>query len=207
MPYTEYRTELRPMFKIAKEYFKDKPVVGVEVGTSAGKNAIEVLRMWKEVTRLDCIDPYLTYQGYIDFILDSDQTLLRNCCVQEFVIQPKAHLMIDLSVEAAKKFADESLDFVYIDANHSYKYVKEDILAWLPKIKKGGIIGGHDWDWSDPDNDMEMGVKRAVEEIFGEAKEGSRVNYHIKVYVVDDVPVSKDKDFAARLDSDWWVFK
>jgi predicted O-methyltransferase YrrM len=49
------------------------------------------------------------------------------------------------STEAAKDFKAGSLGFVYIDADHTHKAVKEDIAAWLPKIKRGGMIGGHDY--------------------------------------------------------------
>jgi hypothetical protein len=49
------------------------------------------------------------------------------------------------SMDAVKKFEDESLDFVYIDANHDYKYVKEDIREWSKKVRKGGIVCGHDY--------------------------------------------------------------
>ncbi len=51
-----------------------------------------------------------------------------------------------LSSEAAKQFEDRSLDFVFIDAEHDYNSVKNDILSWLPKIKNGGYIGGHDYE-------------------------------------------------------------
>jgi hypothetical protein len=50
------------------------------------------------------------------------------------------------SVAAAAGFGNQSLDFVFIDGDHSYAGVVEDILAWLPKVKIGGWIGGHDWD-------------------------------------------------------------
>jgi predicted O-methyltransferase YrrM len=63
------------------------------------------------------------------------------------------------SCSAASLFENESLDFVFIDGNHWYDYVKKDIEAWLPKIKKGGIISGHDYE--------ENGVSTAVREIFG----------------------------------------
>jgi len=66
------------------------------------------------------------------------------------------------SVEAAKRFEDNSVDFIFIDGNHQYEYVKADIQAWLPKLKTGGVIAGHDHDWED--------VKRAVKEAFGEVK-------------------------------------
>jgi len=49
------------------------------------------------------------------------------------------------SVEAAAIFRNNSIDFVFIDAAHDYASVTADILAWLPKVKKGGIIAGHDY--------------------------------------------------------------
>lgn len=48
------------------------------------------------------------------------------------------------SIEASKQFADASIDFLFLDADHRYKQFKEDLEAWLPKIKSGGIICGHD---------------------------------------------------------------
>lgn len=50
-----------------------------------------------------------------------------------------------LSHEVADLFADESLDYVYIDGNHAYDYVKLDLETWYPKLKKGGILAGHDY--------------------------------------------------------------
>jgi predicted O-methyltransferase YrrM len=69
------------------------------------------------------------------------------------------------SFDRAKDFEDESIDFCFIDANHTYDFVKKDILAYLPKMKKGGIIAGHDYNMSHP------GVIQAVNEIFVEEVE------------------------------------
>ena len=66
--------------------------------------------------------------------------------------------------EAARLFEDESLDAVFIDADHSYEAVKLDIQNWMPKVRKGGILAGHDYNSAWP------GVVRAVNEIFPEAQ-------------------------------------
>jgi len=67
-----------------------------------------------------------------------------------------------LSWEAAKYFEDESIDFLFVDADHVYEAVKKDIEAFLPKMKKGSIISGHDFNWQHP------GVLQAVKEAFGD---------------------------------------
>ena len=50
-----------------------------------------------------------------------------------------------LSVEAAADFADQSLDFVFIDARHTYDAASQDLAAWWPKVKPGGLIAGHEY--------------------------------------------------------------
>ncbi len=60
------------------------------------------------------------------------------------------------SLEAASRFPDESIDFVFIDANHDYEAVVADIRAWAPKLRAGGVLAGHDIGWS--------GVRRAIDE-------------------------------------------
>lgn len=66
------------------------------------------------------------------------------------------------SDQSANNFEDKSLDFVFIDADHVYENVKKDIQAWLPKIKPGGIIAGHDYCEAHP------GVIQAVHEVFAD---------------------------------------
>ena len=71
------------------------------------------------------------------------------------------------SVDAAKDFEDNSLDLVFIDGDHSYECCKEDIEAWWPKLKKGGVMLGHDYGPKHP------GVIKAVKEKFGDPEETS----------------------------------
>jgi predicted O-methyltransferase YrrM len=63
------------------------------------------------------------------------------------------------SVEASQDFQDNSCDVVYIDMQHTYEAVKEDLNAWYPKVKAGGYIAGHDA--------HHPGVSRAIKEFFG----------------------------------------
>lgn len=64
------------------------------------------------------------------------------------------------SFVAAKNFEDGSIDMCYIDANHEYDFIVRDIRAYLPKMKKGGTLAGHDISYH--------GVDQAVKEIFGD---------------------------------------
>lgn len=74
-------------------------------------------------------------------------------CVSDMIIDLKG-----LSWEMADNFEDGTVDFVFIDADHEYTSVVKDITAWLPKIRKGGMISGHDY--NNP-----CGVKQAVTEL------------------------------------------
>jgi hypothetical protein len=67
------------------------------------------------------------------------------------------------SWDVANLYRDDSLDFVFIDADHSYEAVSRDIDAWKPKVKRGGILAGHDYiPWTNPT----FGVIKAVNERF-----------------------------------------
>jgi hypothetical protein len=79
------------------------------------------------------------------------------------------------SVEAAKQFADGSLDFVFLDAGHDYESVRADILAWRPKIRKGGCLAGHDY------GPRFAGLIQAVNELLpGFALDGSSWLYLVR---------------------------
>jgi predicted O-methyltransferase YrrM len=71
-------------------------------------------------------------------------------------------ILVAPSVEASESFADEALTFVYIDAAHEYEAVYQDIRAWWPKVKQGGVMAGHDYSRRGP------GVIQAVDEFCNE---------------------------------------
>lgn len=73
------------------------------------------------------------------------------------------------SNDACADFKPESIDFVYIDGDHSYEQCKRDIINYLPLVKAGGIIGGHDYGIVSGNLPTEPfpGVRQAVEEVLG----------------------------------------
>ncbi len=92
------------------------------------------------------------------------------------------------SEEAAREIADASLDFVYLDARHDYKSVKEDIALWYPKVKPGGVLAGHDYLEGSIKGTV-FGVKPAVDEFVRAAG--------LRLYVTRREPIYKS----------WMVFK
>ena len=77
------------------------------------------------------------------------------------------------SVEAAARTPNESVDLVFVDGDHSHQQCRADIEAWLPKIKRGGVMLGHDYGPNHP------GVIQAVGEVFGEPDEISPGSFAI----------------------------
>jgi cephalosporin hydroxylase len=72
------------------------------------------------------------------------------------------HTSNSLSVDAAAAYAPSSFPFIFLDADHSYESVRDDIAAWRPKVAPGGVIAGHDFRPAHP------GVEQAVREAFGD---------------------------------------
>lgn len=132
----------------------------VEIGTWKGKSAafmaVEIANSGKNI-KFDCIDTWAD-AGYAEQYRGQDIfTVFKNN------ISPVADyinaVQLD-SVEASKQYEDGSLDFVFIDGDHSYEGCKRDILAYLPKMKPNSIISGHDYAW------MEA-VRQATWDVFG----------------------------------------
>jgi len=65
--------------------------------------------------------------------------------VEEIFKDLPVTIMKTTSVEGAAQFAFNSLDFVYLDAKHDFDSILQDFDTWYPRVKKGGIIGGHDY--------------------------------------------------------------
>lgn len=121
--------------------------VGVEVGVAKGDYAL-LLVYHNPQLKLYGVDPYIAYDEYTDFptteIIDKLKSEMQGRMVNWVKRGRFQHIELT-SVEAAKQFDDESLDFVYIDANHAEKYVYEDITIWARKVRKGGMVVGDDY--------------------------------------------------------------
>lgn len=133
-------------------------LVMAEIGVYAGEST-RVFVESGQVTRLLAVDPWAGDFVSGDELWRSpfpwDEVQAAFMRLAEEYPQIVVHRMP--SLQAAELIADESMDFVYLDGEHSFEAVSADIAAWEPKIKPGGWLGGHDWGSAWP------GVQRAVE--------------------------------------------
>lgn len=121
---------------------------GAEVGVAAGLFSRQILRGWagRRLTLIDCWqaqDPgeYCDISNTDAAVQDANRRQVEALAQAD----SRAELLPAFTPQAAAHFADESLDFVYLDANHSYLAVRADLRAWYPKVKVGGLLCGHDY--------------------------------------------------------------
>lgn len=126
---------MRNRRELAKHFADQGFTKGAEVGVYLGYYS-RVLLDTIPGLELTCIDSWN---------LNDTRKRAFELAVENLAPYPKANIIRSTSVEAARSFEDGSLDFVFIDADHSYKAVKEDINAWYPKVRSGGILSGHDY--------------------------------------------------------------
>lgn len=134
--------------------------IGAEIGVEKGLFSKYIA---KTSTKLYCIDVWKVHVGFGDHVTqDHLDSFLEQA--KERMRSFNCEFIRKFSLDAVKDFADESLDFVYIDANHRYEDVRDDIREWSKKVKKGGIVSGHDYvDKIGPD--YPYGVIKAVDEL------------------------------------------
>lgn len=126
--------------------------VGSWKGRSASFMAVEIINSGKTI-KFDCVDTWAGTEDPDEKAAQSEYrnepTILNNTLYETFLKNTDrvSHVINPIkssSTKAAPLYKDESLDFVFIDACHTYNCVDADIKAWLPKIKINGILAGHD---------------------------------------------------------------
>jgi len=138
--------------------------VFVEIGTWKGKSAVfmaEKIRESRKNIKFYTIDLFENIKGY-----DSDLDIIAGTVLEKYYknIEPVKNYLETLigdSKELYKNFENESIDFLFLDGDHTYKGVLKDLQLWFPKVKIGGIAAGHDYD------EDSCGVRQAVDQFFG----------------------------------------
>jgi SAM-dependent methyltransferase len=161
--------DFHDLYTEAVDYYPDGShfvEIGCWKGRSSAYLATEIANSGKRI-KLDCVD---TWDGseehldpnspfYVQQLLSDKDWLYFEFIKNIFPAKEFINPIRCESLKAANLYEDRSLDFVFIDAAHDYTNVMRDILSWYPKVKKGGIISGHDYT-------TYTGVKLAVDEFF-----------------------------------------
>ena len=178
----QYRAFVRNL-----KHLNKKDLVGVEIGVLDGWHALDMMESLS-IKKLYLIDPWAEYKGYDESQANPRKTqkaLNERMRVAKKVLKKygdKVEFIRKFSEDATEHIKDESLDFLYIDGNHQYEFVKKDIELYYSKVKKGGIIGGDDYTSSSETEREGFGIFKAVNECFKKEE----INFH---------------------DTDWWVIK
>lgn len=118
--------------------------VGVEIGVASGEY-LSVLCKANPQMKFSGIDMWTPYKGYNDYTKQSTFDTLEKDAIERMKPFFNYKFIKEWSMDAVKKFEDNSLDFCYIDSNHRDPYVTEDIREWSKKVRSGGIVAGHDY--------------------------------------------------------------
>lgn len=123
-------SNLRPALK---QLINERDLIGIEIGVYAGAYALAYLEEL-DIKKIFLVDPYLV-RTKVEGIAHSKLKDYEN----------KIEWVKAKSADVANKFNDGSLDFVYIDGDHQYEAVLQDVGLYYPKVKKGGLVSGHDY--------------------------------------------------------------
>lgn len=120
---------------------------GVELGVWHGDNSAYLLQECSNIDILLGIDPYQPYQDWNRYIGQDLMDNAKNSAVEKFKHFPgRGRLFVGTSVQAVNAMEyDDKIDFIFIDGDHSYERVYEDLNLWYSKVKRGGLFSGHDF--------------------------------------------------------------
>lgn len=155
----------------------------VEVGVFKGDNAYGLLAS-TDIRLLIGVDPYMRYPAFDDNLNNTHGVVaranlkqVRNDMLKRMEKFGSRFMLVeDFSANVALRYANSYFDFVFIDGNHAYPYVSEDIRVWLPKVRSGGVLAGHDYV-----DKPKYGVIQACQELLPNHK----FNKRAKVWWVD----------------------
>jgi len=128
--------------------------VGAEIGVWKGRYSAQFCNIGLKMFAIDPWSAYLDFWERPGWAKDSQKMQDDFYRIAQWRLNrfKRCTILKKTSMEAAMDFEDNSLDFVYIDGHHGFKYIAEDLYVWTKKVKIGGIISGHDYlnrtDWT-----------------------------------------------------------
>ncbi len=118
-----------------------KEMTGLEIGTLGGEGACWLLENCPNLKKLYTVDPYRSYHEWIGRVPQAILDEYRETAKQNFIEHGDR-------VEMHTSCPDVKVDFVFIDGAHDYESVMHDLMDYVPRVKRGGIICGHDYELS-----------------------------------------------------------
>ena len=144
-------------------------LVGVEVGVCLAHTTEAYAKGIKNLKKLYAVDNYPTFVDWDGSDWNQDRQDLMKKAAQDKMLAHKDKVEIHhvSSEEFVKTIEDESLDFVFIDGDHSFEAALKDFQNYYPKVKKGGIFGGHDIQLDSVRNALTYFLKEKSNEVIG----------------------------------------
>jgi predicted O-methyltransferase YrrM len=136
-------SELEILHALAQGMTADAKVV--EVGSWLGRSTVAIHDGLPEGARLWAVDTFAGDDDVRATFGDVDSGDIRAQFDRNTAGCEGLEVIQASSIDASASFDAESLDWVFIDADHSYASVLADIRAWGPKLRRGGLISGHDY--------------------------------------------------------------
>lgn len=121
-------------------------IKGIEIGVQIGLNSMMLLDACPNITKIIGIDPYEPYTDWDGTeVTDKTQNEIYGTLMEHFdLFKGQFQLIKQKSVDAAPQLENGAYDFLFIDGDHSLKSVLNDLEYYVPKVRTGGIIAGHD---------------------------------------------------------------
>jgi predicted O-methyltransferase YrrM len=145
----QQRQGLIELCNLVKSYIGDNLQI-IEIGSYCGASS-EIIATIFSNSIINCVDPWEQYTEEGSTYDLGRQALELKEAEQIFdsvaLKYPNIRKNKISSIQYADSIKSESIDFIYIDGNHQYSSVLEDIITWNKKVRIGGIIAGHDYGW------------------------------------------------------------
>lgn len=119
--------------------------VGIELGVQRGLYSRVILSKWPSCTEYHLVDLWAHQENYKDYANVDQKTqkqIYESAMTNLAEFGDKIHVCRNYTTSCVTQYDDEYFDFIYVDARHDFKGVLDDLVAYWPKLKKGGIMAG-----------------------------------------------------------------
>ena len=163
------------LLNLIKELGDNSDKTMIEIGSFVGESTVLFAQSFKKVISIDPFEADYDPKDPTSYLFEFDNVY--QTYLDRITVYSNIETIVDTSDNAVKELVGKEFDFIYLDGLHTYEGVKTDITNYLPLVKKGGVIGGHDYTSQIPHL---VGVYQAVNEMFGQPDKVFKDNSWIK---------------------------